>query len=491
MRNALGFGLLFLVACSSVVVTPETTSSSSSSGSGGAAGGMAVSSSSSSASSTGGPDEPKGVCSAAPSAGNTPYAAAWAKGMANLSTDLVAPAADGGVLLGGWHTGPVDFGAGLSLPDGAGRFLLQYGPAGEPLSLDTLPDDIAQVIAGPEGSLWTTAPADVGSKVVISKRTPHGVPLWGVPVPVPEVRIAAGADGGLIVAGRFSGQLVYGGVSLSTKNPSDSDLFVLALDAVGSLRWIARAGAALPPPPSDGYLLLHALDVAAAPDGGAVVAAATTLGAKDAPEKHGLLVLRLDGNGKVAWTNADPLVDHAPDTTVTVDASGRVFLVGATGPGAEVHLGGCTFHGGGIVVSAFEADGKPRWGTIFHGDLGVTHPLLDPAGNLVLTGEVMGDIDFGGGVLHGPPNQFRIMLARLSPDGAHLASQSFGGGPLMDAGLPLQESRTEAAALDANGQLMMTGYYTGGLDFGTGALPFVPVMEGPYVTDAWVVKLGP
>lgn len=84
----------------------------------------------------------------------------------------------------------------------------------------------------------------------------------------------------------------------------------------------------------------------------------------------------------------------------------------------------------------------------------------DDAGNVFLSGDVQGELTFGGGILTGAGGG-DIFLAKLDPAGNHLWSERFG------------DEMTQSArdiAVDANGNLIMVGRFEGTVDFGGGVL---------------------
>lgn len=85
---------------------------------------------------------------------------------------------------------------------------------------------------------------------------------------------------------------------------------------------------------------------------------------------------------------------------------------------------------------------------------------VEPNGDFTLTGTIFGFVDFGGGALSSP-NQASAFLARFDTDGAHQWSKAFAGsGPQYALGLDVA----------SNGVLAISGYYSGGVDFGGGTL---------------------
>src|SRR5947199_22988 len=84
---------------------------------------------------------------------------------------------------------------------------------------------------------------------------------------------------------------------------------------------------------------------------------------------------------------------------------------------------------------------------------------LDGSGNAVMTGRIEGSVDFGGGVVC-PPTA--VFVSTYAPTGAALWSKCLGG--------VLGGGTGRAVAVDRNGNVLVTGKFSGTVDFGTGPL---------------------
>src|SRR5438067_2171834 len=84
---------------------------------------------------------------------------------------------------------------------------------------------------------------------------------------------------------------------------------------------------------------------------------------------------------------------------------------------------------------------------------------LDGSGNAVMTGRIESRVDFGGGVVC-PPTA--VFVSTYAPTGAALWSKCLGG--------VLGGGTGRAVAVDGNGNVLVTGKFSGTVDFGTGPL---------------------
>ncbi len=163
---------------------------------------------------------------------------------------------------------------------------------------------------------------------------------------------------------------------------------------------------------------------------------------------------------------------------IGVDAAGNVVIVG--------NLEGTVDFGGGPLQSAGDRDvflaqldssGDHVWSHRFGNtgmDLGL-RVAIDYAGNAVIVGEFEGDVDFGGGPLPSA-GETNIFIAKLDPSGNHLWSRGFGFAATDDF-WPI--------GIDASSNIVVTGRFTGGVDFGGGLL------ESAGASDIFIVTFDP
>jgi hypothetical protein len=165
-------------------------------------------------------------------------------------------------------------------------------------------------------------------------------------------------------------------------------------------------------------------------------------------------VAKYDANGIQQWIR---WFGPGKGYDVAVDASGNVFVTGALGTypmGANPIVD--------ILIKKFDASGTEQWSKTFIGPsydegIGIATDLL---GNVVMTGRFTGSIDFGGG----PRTSVGIddiIVAKFDANGAHLWSRSFGSTS-SDYGL--------AIVVDESGNVFVTGAFHGSVDFGGGTL---------------------
>jgi hypothetical protein len=198
----------------------------------------------------------------------------------------------------------------------------------------------------------------------------------------------------------------------------------------------------------------------------------TSAGATD------IFVAKFGPDGTHIWSEGFGNSTEQEVASVTVDASGNVIITGNFY--GAVDFGGGTLTSAGsndIFVAKFAPDGAHLWSKGF----GSTGPQsgrgvsTDASGNVIVAGRFAGTLDFGGGTLTSGGSD-DVFVAKFTPDGTHLWSKRFG-----DASAQYATDVT----VDGSGNVTITGYLDGSIDFGGGTL------TGAGSIDIFVAKFDP
>src|SRR5262249_61230084 len=84
-------------------------------------------------------------------------------------------------------------------------------------------------------------------------------------------------------------------------------------------------------------------------------------------------------------------------------------------------------------------------------------------GSVAITGTFQGSMNFGGGTILATGAYDNIFVTMLSGSGTHLWSKGFGS-------LDGANNFGKGIAVDASGNVVVTGYFQGTIDFGGGSL---------------------
>jgi PKD repeat protein len=331
-----------------------------------------------------------------------------------------------------------------------------YASAGAKVATLTVTDD-----RGARGT-------DAATVTVASTPPPAGTHRWSENFGGPTSNdiasprgVAVDLGGNVAVTGHFHGGVDFGGGALNSV--SSTDLFLARYSGSdGHHLWSKRFG-----PPSG---LIHGSGVATDWTGNILVTG-DFLGALDlgggplpSPPNVNGFVGKFSASGAPLWSTSFLLQatwDMAHPNAIAVDTSGNVVVTGDFS--GTVDFGGGPLSSSGssdIFVVKYSSTGAYLWSRRF----GSTDPdvgrgiAVDPSGNVIITGEYSGAVNFGGGPL--PSQASGVVVAELSASGAHLWSRGCGG-----------PGRSLSVAADASGNAIVTGYSYGTLDFGGGPRP--------------------
>ena len=169
--------------------------------------------------------------------------------------------------------------------------------------------------------------------------------------------------------------------------------------------------------------------------------------------------------------------DSAYVNGVASDSSGNLFVAGRY-RGAVNFAGGALSSSAGsddVFVAKYSAGGSYQWAQGFGstGSDSAAGVAVDGSGNVVVAGSFQGTVNFGGGPLTATASN-SMFVAKYSPTGGYLWAKALAG--------PVPY----AVAVDGSGNVVVTGYYYGTVDFGGGAISSI---NGS--TDIFVAKYSP
>ena len=202
--------------------------------------------------------------------------------------------------------------------------------------------------------------------------------------------------------------------------------------------------------------------------------------AGDAAVVTGAFVAKFDSGGHYEWAKAFDNGKDITPTGIAIDASGNVAFAGTFdgsvnfGGGSVAALGNL-----GVFVVELDSTGAFRWAKSF-GSPGTSQSFVfiapGEAGAIVLTG-LGASVDFGGGPLSGG------YLAEVDNAGAFK-----WGRALSDSANPF------GLAVDAAGNIVLAGGFSGTIDFGNGATlttPAANVDAGDPTSQAFAARFDP
>jgi hypothetical protein len=292
--------------------------------------------------------------------------------------------------------------------------------------------------------------------------------------------VAVDAWGNVIVTGHFSGSVDFGGGVLTSEGLED--IFVAKFGPNGNHLWSKRFGGFYDQTDGDQRGESVVVDMS-----GNVIATGCFKGTADfgggpltSAGVQDIFVVKFDAAGNHLWSKRFGDAAQEAGKGVAVDEAGNVVVTGYFH--STVDFGGGTLASAGssdIFVAKFDAAGDHLWSKRF-GDGDVQAPYsvaMDGAGDVVVTGDLSGTVDFGGGPLTSEISS-DVFLAKFDAAGNHLWSKRFGNWRWQIG---------TSVAMDESGNVVATGRFQGTVDFGGGLLTSARATSD----DIFLVKFDP
>jgi hypothetical protein len=346
----------------------------------------------------------------------------------------------------------------------------------------TLTPDGGYAIAGViDGSISPDAYGITKGTIYVAKLDAAGALQWKKEYPCTTAGaargIAASPTGDIIVAGEFTGTVNFDGVNPVKTADMASDIFILKLDGAGIYQWHKTFGDT-----KDQV----AMDVAVDGNGNIFITgyADTDPFKFDVdtldPNQLDVFVASFNAGGMHRWSKlyVNGNVQRGRDLALT--ANGDVIIVGDTAESLD--LGGGLLTKGGsqdVIVARYKGDdGTHVWSKLF-GDTSAQvgrSVAVGAGGNILITGGFAGTIQWDVNAAMTAVGMSDVFVAKLD---------SANGNYLMHAqGGKLGTSTGTGVGSDESGNVVVSGYFNGTIDFGDQA---VTATAG--ANDAFVVKL--
>jgi hypothetical protein len=324
--------------------------------------------------------------------------------------------------------------------------------------------------------------------VFLVKLDPTGACLWSKLFGAAENQAAYAMtvtpSGGVAITGQFSGMVDFGG-GILTSSGAASDIFIASFDGSGNHIWSKRFGDAA---------FQVAEGIAADAAGNLVIVANASGSVKFGPATltsagaDDIAVAKFDPAGAHIWSKLFGDAGQQAVVGVALDASGNIVFTGTTAGGVDFGGGAPAFpnlkdfyvvkldpSGGHLFSNQYT--GSPNWPDV--------HEIaVDNQGNVLLTGHFYKTINLGGANLTTADAVSDIFTLKLSPTGAHVWSKQYG-----DSNQQTEWQIGYGIAADPSGNVLLTGYFGGAIDFGGGVEIFTG--DAMFTHDAFVAKLSP
>ena len=166
-------------------------------------------------------------------------------------------------------------------------------------------------------------------------------------------------------------------------------------------------------------------------------------------------------NGAYRWAKNFSNTTSSVARAVAVDASGNIALTGNFMGTMDVGAGSMNGYAqNNILVAKFTSTGVAMWskslGNIDGDDRG-NAIAMDGSGNVAVTGTFRYPADFGGGLLQADSTGDMFVAKYAAATGAYIWAHRGGAGAQWDSG--------QGIATDASGNVVVTGFFEGTSDF--------------------------
>jgi hypothetical protein len=258
--------------------------------------------------------------------------------------------------------------------------------------------------------------------------------------------VSADTTGNVFITGYFKGTVDFGGGGLTSAG--GYDIFMAKYDAAGNYLWSKRFGFV-----NDDF----GYSVSADASGNVFVTGELN---------YEIFLAKYDAAGNQLWSKsfgAGGFRDNYGES-VSADTTGNVFVTGGFYGTVDFGGGGLNSEGSyDIFLAKFDAAGNHLWSKRFGASMGDYGESVsaDGSGNVFVTGDFSGTVDFGGGGLTALAGD--MFLAKYDAAGNHLWSKRFG---YFGAG----SEHSASVSADSSGNVFVTGDFDMRVDFGGGEL---------------------
>lgn len=429
----------------------------------------------------------------------------WAKSIGDYSFCVghsIKADASGNVYTAGWFNGTVDFdpGTGTTNLTSAGFidvFVLKLDASGNLLWAKSFsgsePDGSPSITVDPSGNVYTIGSfggtvdfdpgvatftlTSAGSRdVFVQKMDASGNFVWVKSFGSIETErgnsIAVDAYGNVYTAGDFGGTVDFdpGSGTANLTSVGGTSIFVQKMDSSGNFVWAksfgeGNAGVSFIAVDTSGNVFsTGSFDGTVDFDPGAGISNQTSAGSND------VFVQKMDESGNFVWAKSFGGIEHDSGTSIAVDASGNVYTTGVFNKTVDfdpgVGISNQTSAGSSdMFVQKMNSTGNFVWaesigGTGFEESRAIT---VDASGNVYITGQFRGTIDFdpGTGIANlTSSGGYDVPILKMDASGNFVWAKSFGG---------TDDVKGYSITVDASGNVYTTGDFQETADFDPGA----------------------
>ncbi len=299
------------------------------------------------------------------------------------------------------------------------------------------------------------------------------------------------AMGNVYVAGTFSGTVDFdpGAGIVNLTSGGGTDFFILKLNATGNFIWARRIG-------GGGNDMTNTMTIDASGnvftagwfeggvdfDPGAATYILTSLGMHDG------FISKLDSSGNFVYAQKFGSVDQDEVNGLTIDGAGNLLVSGYYADTVDFNAGAATYNLASagtydIFILKLNSSGNFLWAKSM-GGVNNDFPFsiaTDASGNVFSAGYFLATADFDPGPAVydlTPVSNFDSYILKLDAAGNFMWAKSVGG---------TAADESQAITVDANGNVIVAGYFYGTADFNPGAATYNLTSAG--LADIFILQL--
>jgi chitodextrinase len=270
-------------------------------------------------------------------------------------------------------------------------------------------------------------------------------------------------SGNVFVAGSFTGTVDFG-LGRVTAASTSSDAYLEKFSSTGVPQWVKTFTDASGTPANTQIATAVAADAAGNVFITGYFAGTTDFGGEPlVANSYDVFIAKYSSSGAYAWAKSFGGSSFDEGVGLAADSGGNVVLLGKYADTIDFGGGPMTTAGSwDVFLVKFTGAGALVWQKTM-GGTGSDVPMglaLDSAGGPVISGYFGGSSNFGGGNLTSAGSN-DIFVARYNAAGGFVFAKNYG-----DA----SDQRTYGVAVDSSGNIALTGYIFGGVDFGNGTI---------------------
>ncbi|MEA3445858.1 MAG: T9SS type A sorting domain-containing protein [Bacteroidota bacterium] len=297
--------------------------------------------------------------------------------------------------------------------------------------------------------------------------------------------ITIDSTGYLLVLGYFQNEVDFdpGTANYNLTSAGDYSTFILKLNPLGDFVWVKAFGGSgnigsksiAVDGPGNIYMAGSFYDTVDVDPDTTVYNIVSTFG-----NLNDIFILKLDSQGDFAWAVSFGCNYHDEGNSITVDASGDVYVTGTFDDSVDFDPGVGTYylHSNGYGRDAFflklSSNGDLIWAKSVGGVFNEEGQVIKtaPDGNLVITGTFTDTVDFDPGpadfYLYAPES-YGIFIEKLDPDGNFIWASSMQGSGI---------NNINDLAIDNSGHIYLTGSFGGALSFNSSTPSYDLISNG-------------